>query len=109
MILGGPMASFWGPKSITKCGLRALGSTFEPSWGSWRLPERSWSHLEALLEALGTLLERFKEGEGARGELGESSGRARGGSGSGRGGVGEGFSTLFPWAKGVKGMKGIKD
>ena len=65
---------FLETKIVAKCGLRALGSTFEPSWGSWRLPEGSWRHLEALLEALGSLLERKKEGEGIRGELRESSG-----------------------------------
>ena len=92
---------FLETKIVAKYGLGALGSTFEPSWGSWRLPEDSWRHLEALLEALGSLLERKKEGEGLRGELEERSGRARGG-------VGEGFSTLSPWAKGVKGMKGMK-
>ena len=58
---------FLGTKIVTKCGLGALGSTFEPSWGSWRLPEGSWRHLEALLEALGRLLEWPKEGEKVRG------------------------------------------
>ena len=78
-------------KIATKSGLGALGSTFEPSWGSWRLPEGSWRHLEALLEARGTLLERKKEGEGSRGELEgtrrELRERSSSGPGRGRGGV----------------------
>ena len=52
-----------GAKMATKSGLGALGSTFEPSWGSWRLPEGSWRHLGALLAALGVLLERLKGAE----------------------------------------------
>ena len=75
----------------TKSGLGALGSTFEPSWGSWRLPEGSWRHLGALLAALGVLLERLKGPEGSTGELSESSG---GGQAAARGGVGEGFTPL---------------
>ena len=65
--------------------------------------------LGVVLKAFGVLLEcswsvykgasRLEE---AQGELKERSGRARGG-------VGEGFSTLSPWAKGVKGMKGMTD
>ena len=65
-----------------------------PLDGSWRGLEGSWS-------ALGVLLERLQGRESARGELGERSGRARGG-------VREGFSTLSPWAKGVKGIKGLQ-
>ena len=65
--------------------LKALGVLLECSWsvykGASRLEERSTR---------------------AQGEL-------RGRSGRARGGVGEGFSTLSPWAKGVKGMKGMKD
>ena len=49
----------------TKSGLGALGSTFEPSWFSWRLPEDSWRHLGALLAALGMLLERLTGAEGS--------------------------------------------
>ena len=48
-----------GAKMATKSGLGALGSTFETSWFSWRLPEDSWRHLGALLAALGMLLERL--------------------------------------------------
>ena len=62
-----------GPKIVTKYGLRALGSILEPSWGSWRLPQGSWRRLEALLEALGRLLEWPKGGERAQHELEESS------------------------------------
>ena len=50
-----------GAKMATKSGLGAAGSTFEPSWGSWRLPWGSCKHLGALLTALGALLERLKE------------------------------------------------
>ena len=31
---------FLETKIVAKCGLRALGSTFEPSWGSWRVLEK---------------------------------------------------------------------
>ena len=67
-----------GAKTAKKSGLGAFGSMFEPSLGAWRLPEGSWMHLGALLAALGELLERLQGRESARGELEESSGRARG-------------------------------
>ena len=50
-------------KIATKSCLGAFGSTFELSWCCWRLPKGSWKHLGALLEALGTLLQRFRGGE----------------------------------------------
>ena len=52
-----------GAKMATKSGLGALGSTFEPPWGSLRLSEGSWRHLGALLAALGMLLERLTGAE----------------------------------------------
>ena len=52
--------SLLGAKTITTSGLGTLGSTFQPSWGSWRLPRGSWRNLGALLAILGVLLERLK-------------------------------------------------
>ena len=92
----------------TKSGLGALGSTFEPSWGSWRLPEGSWRHLGALLAALGVLLERPQGHESARGELNESSvgdqGDLEEDQAAALGGVGEGFPPLS-----LKEQEGLKD
>ena len=80
-----------GAKIATKSGLGALGSTVVPSWGSWRLPEGSWRHLGALLEALGVLKSGRVIHGGARGEL---KGRSAGDQAAARGGVGEGFTPL---------------
>ena len=76
MIFGVPRPLL-GAKFAATSRLGALGSTLEPSLGSWRLLEGSWRHLGALLETLGALLEWPKGGEGARGELEESSRRIR--------------------------------
>ena len=109
-VFSGLTAPSWGSKSSQNV---VLERNFEPPGGSWRLPEDSGSHLEELLEALGTLLEWPKEGEGDRGELEESSGGARGElrerSSRARGGGGE--VKPFPLAKLTKGIqvsKGIQ-
>ena len=79
-----------GTKIDTKRGLRALGSTFEPSWGSWRLPEGSWRHLGALLAALGVLLERLSGREGSKTGSRRAQRELRGRSGGDQAEPGEG-------------------
>ena len=69
--------------------------------------------LGVVWKALGVLLECswsvYKGPSDPRRAQGEVKGRLAGDQAAARGGVGEGFSTLSPWAKGVKGMKGMKD
>ena len=83
-----------GAKIAIKSGLRALRSTFKPSWSSWRLPGGSWRHLGALLAALRVLLERPKGPGGSKTRSRRINGGSTEDQAEARGGVGEGFTPL---------------